>query len=163
MDQTFKTKIAAAIDGSGIGEGKQELIFRNAMMTSYARGQKAVVQHPLVRNAAVFAWRSEIDDSRLTQLCRCLSRSGIDGTAIYCVDDPVWAKVAPQSHHGCRCSTCFISVARAAAKGLRVAQQWLRSGVRPPDAELFVPEPDLSEIPAAELQAFASWVSPWMS
>ena len=157
----FREKAAAAFDASKLSPTRQEMLFRNHVMAAYAAGQKAVVEHPLVRSAAVFAWRSEIDDSRLTPLCRALSVSGLEGTSIYCVQDPVWAIVAPPSHRGCRCGTIFLTVQRAAAKGLKVAQKWLETGVRPPDSELFVPLPELGHIPPKEAAAFSTWQSPW--
>jgi hypothetical protein len=159
--EAFKRQTLEAFEGSGLGEQRQELVFRNAVMGSYARGQKAMAEVPLVRSYLPFAWRSEINDSRLTHLCYALSHSGIQGTSIYCVDDPVWAKVAPQSHHACRCGVILLTVERAAAKGLKVAQKWLSSGVRPSDWELYVPFPNLANVPTSERHQFDSWVSPW--
>jgi hypothetical protein len=96
--KTWTAKVQNALQGSGVGVGRLERIFRNNVMFQYARGQKAIVENPLVRSVAAFAWRSEIRDSRLTYLCDCFSRSGIQGTSIYSIDDPVWRRVAPTSH-----------------------------------------------------------------
>lgn len=164
--RTFKGKIAEAIDASQLSPSRQEVIFRTVVMGSYARGQKAVVEHPLVRSAALWAWRSEIDDSRLTQLCKILSSSGLpmangSRSAIFFVEDPVWSIVAPNSHFGCRCTGIYLTTERAAAKGILVAQKWLETGIRPPDSELFVPMPDLTSLSASDQAQFAAWQSPW--
>jgi hypothetical protein len=163
---TFRDKIADAIDGSGLSPRKQEMLFRNVVNRAYARGQKAIVEQPLVRSVAVFAWRVEIPDSRLTPLCYALSHSGLIGangkrTSIFCVEDEAWRIVAPQSHNGCRCGTIFLTIKRAAEKGIVAAQKWLDTGIRPPDDELFVPLPDLTEVPERDRLAFSHWQSPW--
>ena len=69
--------------------------------------------------------------------------------------------VANPSHAQCRCGCIFLPIKRAAEKGIRVAQKWLETGIRPSDDELYVPMPDLSGVPASERRAFESWVSPW--
>ena len=98
--RTFRQKTQEAFDASGLSPSRQEMIFRTNLMSAYSRGQKAVVEQPLVQSVAVFAWRSEIRDSRLTELCRALSRGGFQGTSIYLVESEVWRRVAPISHFG---------------------------------------------------------------
>lgn len=159
--RTFARKAGEAIDASQLAPIRLEQVFRNTVNYSYARGQKAIADHPSVRSATMFAWRSPIDDSRLTRLCRALSRGGLQGRGIYCVDDPTWRKVAPISHIGCRCGTVLLTPQRAAQKGIEVAMKWVDTGIRPPDDELFVPMPDLSDVPERERSAFESWQSPW--
>lgn len=160
--RTFSRKVREAIDVSQLSPSRLETVFRNNVNYSYARGQRAIADHPLVRTAALFAWRAPIEDGRLTRLCRALSLGGLQGKGIFAVDDPTWRKVAPMSHHGCRCGTVLLTVKRAAQKGIEVAQKWLDTGVRPPDEELFSPMPDLSDVPEHERIAFESWVSPWV-
>jgi hypothetical protein len=150
----FRLRLADAFDASRLAPTRQEPVFRSGIMRRYAQGQRQVVEHPAVRSSAVFVLRSEINDSRLTPLCEELSKCGIDGTAIYCVDDPVWRNlVVPPSHWGCRCGAVYLTVERAARRGLKVAQRWLASGIRPPDSELFVPVPNVLFPPG--------WVSAW--
>lgn len=166
--QTFRGKVGDALDASGLSPSRQEMLFRNVVMRSYARGQKVVVEHPAVRSVAVFAWRAEIDDSRLTKLCRTLSNSGLVGkngkrTSVFWVQDPVWRIVAPQSHPGCRCGVIYMPVKRAAEKGILVAQKWLATGIQPSDEELCVPMPDLSLLPERDRLAFELWESPWQA
>lgn len=160
--RTFARKVREAIDVSQLSPARLETVFRNNVNYSYARGQRAIADHPLVRTATLFAWRTPIEDSRLTRLCRAISRGGLQGKGIFAVDDPTWRKVAPMSHFGCRCSTVLLTVKRAAQKGIEVAQKWLDTGIRPPDDELFSPMPDLSDVPEHERIAFESWVSPWV-
>ena len=164
--ETFQEKAGAALDRSGLSPSRQEMLFRSTVLPAYSRGQKAVVENVAVRSIAVFAWRCEIPDSRLTALCYALSHSGLMGrdgkrTSVFFVGDPVFRLVAPQSHIGCRCGLIFLTIKRAAEKGIKIAQQWLETGMRPSDADLFVPVPDLSGLPESERLAFASWVSPW--
>lgn len=98
--ETFREKTQQAFDASGLSPSRQETVFRTGIMGAYARGQKAVVETPLVNSVAVFAWRSEIRDSRLTSLCDVLSTSGFQGTSIYLTDSELWRRVAPVSHFG---------------------------------------------------------------
>lgn len=159
--KTFRGKVGVTLRRSGMSEARQEGLFRNVTLNAYARGQKAVVEHPQVRSAVVFVWRANISDSRCTMLCTALSNGGYQGTGIYLTNSLVWRRVAPQSHHGCRCGASYLTIKRAAEKGILVAQKWLDTGHRPSDAELFVPMPDLSGVPANELAQFEKWVSPW--
>ena len=162
--RTFKRAFTEEFDASGLSPARMELVFRNAILTSYSRGQKFIAEQPLVQSVATFAIRAEIDDSRLTPLCKHLSHSGLQGTAIYCTADPVWRKVAPISHHFCRCSSIIISTERAAEKGIEVAKKWIMDGQRPSEDELFVPPiviPDGMLTPSA-FAAWEAWVSPWM-
>jgi hypothetical protein len=162
----FRAKAKEAFDKSRLSPTRQEMLFRNHVMNAYARGQRAVVEQPLIRSIAMWAWRTEIDDSRLTDLCRVLSRSGLENmrgqrTSIYFVEDEMWRRVAAPSHAGCRCGAIFLTTKRAAENGVAVAKKWHETGVRPPDEELFVPFPDLSDVPLKEREAFGSWQSPW--
>lgn len=159
--RTWRGKVAEALDGSGLSPARQETVFRTNLFQAYSRGQRAVVEQPLVRSAASFVLRSCIDDSRLTSLCNALSHGGFQGTGIYLTDSETWRRVASPSHFACRCSNVFLTLKRAAEKGIKVAQQWFETGIRPTDAELFVPMPDLSDVPESERRQFASWVSPW--
>ncbi len=161
--ETLEDKVGATLDRSGMSKPRQEMLFRNVVFRSYSRGQKAVAESEPVRSVAVFAWRANIDDSRCTHLCRALSNGGYQGMGIYLVDSVVWRKVAPQSHFGCRCGVVFLSVKRAAQKGVKVAQQWLQQGYRPTDAELYLPMPDLTGVPATEVAQFMAWTSPWQT
>ena len=76
-----------------------------------------------------------------------ICRGGLQGTGVYSVDDPQWQAFGiPPAHPACRCIPVFLTLASAAARGIRVAQRWLETGVRPRDAELFVTS---AAIPAA--------------
>ena len=135
-----------------------ENIFRTTLAHSYAKGQKAVVSHDLVRSVAVIAEMAPIFDSRLTNLCRVVSESGIMGadgkrTAFFMVDDPIFREYCAPRHFQCRCSTLYHSVERASQRGLPIAKEWLKTGIRPDDSELFVPRPPV-ELPPG-------WVSVW--
>jgi SPP1 gp7 family putative phage head morphogenesis protein len=73
-----------------------ELVFRNAIMTSYNTGRDAVRQREDIQEAFPANFYSAIMDSRTTSICRTL-----DGS-LFLVNDPAWDSYKPQNHHGCR-------------------------------------------------------------
>jgi len=92
-----------------------------------------------------------IRDSRLTDLCAIISTSGLQGTGIYRADDPTWVKFRPPRHFNCRCGTRRLTVAMAAARGIKEAERWLESG-QPPLSPEFVTPPNV-ELPTGWVSA----------
>lgn len=97
-----------------------------------------------VRESLPFLMVVEVRDSRLCPKCFAIARSGLQGTGIFSVEDPAIPTLPV--HPNCRCVPILLTLERAAARGIRVAQRWLETGVRPRDAELFVTS---AAIPAA--------------
>jgi hypothetical protein len=80
-----------------------------------------------------------IDDMSPDELAPFGDRSG---SQYFWRFDPLWATLfEPPSHSGCRCCAGATSVEGAAHAGVIIAQQWLETGVKPPDKMLCVPRP----------------------
>lgn len=131
---------AEALDG---------LLTENAVRTNvtraYSAGMDRVLDEPQVDEAYPFEEAVVTDDSRLSDLCDTIRRSGLQGTAIFYRKDPVYLHFKSPRHWQCRCARRPMSVEDAARRGIRAARRWLQTGV-PPLGELFVPWPD-AELP----------------
>lgn len=142
----FYRAVVEDLGTSAIGPGHLENVFRTNSESAVSRGMDKVLDHPLVGDEFPYDMTIPIPDSRLTILCEVIAKSGIHGTNVYRRDDPVWLKFKPPRHWQCRCSRRPLSVAEAAAKGIREAQVWLRTGMEPfPPA--FVPHPENVDLP----------------
>jgi hypothetical protein len=146
----FTETVKAALLTSPIGPGQMENVFRTNIASAYSRGMDQVLDHPVVAEQFPYEETLPIRDSRLTDLCWMISRSGLDGTAIFRRDDPTWKKFKPPRHWRCRCGRRALTVEQAAAKGVKEAQAWLRMGTPPGIPEWVTP-------PAVELPE--GWVS----
>lgn len=154
----FRAKTAEAFDVSRLSPSHVEGVFRSNILRAYAHGARVVVEHPSVASLMVFAEMSPIRDSRLTELCRLVSESGLENldgnrTAFFFVQDPVFRRFCAPRHWNCRCGTIYSTIERAARKGIRVANEWLKTGIQPVEHNLLVPYPN-AELPAG-------WISPW--
>jgi hypothetical protein len=66
-----------------------------------------------------------------------MEQLGLDGTAVYRRDDPVWLKFYPPWGWQCRCIVIPLSVEDAAARGVKEAIRWVQTG-RPPASPAWV-------------------------
>lgn len=99
--ETFVDQVEEAIGTSTLGVGHLENVFRTNVAQSYAAGQEAILDHPMVDDLFPYIATMPIRDSRLTDLCGIISVSGLDGTAVFRRDDPVWEKFKPPRHYQC--------------------------------------------------------------
>lgn len=143
--QTFGEKVGEAIGTSALGIGSLENVYRTGMAQAYAAGQEATYNHPGVRDLFPFVETLPIRDSRLTDLCGIISKSGLDGTGVFWSSDPTWLRFAPPRHFQCRCNKRFLTVAQAAAKGVKQAIEWQRTGVAPEPQYVPMPDVDLPD------------------
>lgn len=138
----FVKKWTAALGESPLGQAHMETVFRDTVQKHYAEGMDKMAAHPLVQELFPFVANEAIFDARLSELCRVISRSGLDGSNVYHRDDPVWKKYQNPRHIRCRCGRRYLTIEQAAALGVKAAQRWLKTG-RPPAVPPFVPEPKL--------------------
>lgn len=90
----------------GLAPDHAETVFRNFMQTAYNGGRWE--QFERNKKAVPYLMFSAINDDRTTDICR--KRNGI----IRPVDDPFWARNAPQMHH--RCRSTLISLTKSQAE-----------------------------------------------
>lgn len=114
-----------------LSKGRIESLYRTSVGTAYARGQEKVAGHWLVKTELPYVSTDSINDSRRTELCRVISKSGINGTNVFMVSDPVFRHFRALRHFQCRCNDSYITVADAAKRGIPHAMIWLQSGIEP--------------------------------
>ena len=80
-----------------------ELVFRNAIMSSYNSGKDSLRQEDQLQQAFPASFYSAILDSRTSSICRAL-----DGS-IFLINDSAWESYKPQNHHNCRSTLIAIN------------------------------------------------------
>lgn len=131
-----------------LAEHHVEQVFRNNVNSAYSDGGEAALADPLVADAFPYRAYYAIHDDRARPEHLRLERLGLDGTNVYHKNDPVWLMFRPPWDWNCRCGWNPLSIRRAAAKGVRFAQQWLETGIEPKDQ--FVKWPNF--LPSASWQ-----------
>lgn len=142
----FKKAVAESVgQGTFLSEGHAETVFRTNIQTAYSRGMDKILGHPLVTDAFPYEEVLPIRDDRLTDLCKTIAESGIQGTAIYRRDDPVYQKFKSPRHYNDRCGRRPVTIRDAAKAGIKEAIKWLETG-EPPVSPAWVKHPDV-ELP----------------
>ena len=151
--EAFTVQAKAAVDGLSISDSHLEHVFRNATNTAFSQGMEDVLESPLVGDAFPYRAYYPIRDSRVRPDHLALEKRGLDGTNVYNARDPVWTMFRPPWDWQCRCGFNPQTVEQAAAKGVREAQRWLRTGVAP-ETFAFVEWPKLD---GEEIMPSESW------
>jgi SPP1 gp7 family putative phage head morphogenesis protein len=136
----FSETIADHVAGSGLGDSSIETIYRTHVGRAYSAGQVSVLQSPAVQSAFPYLEYSATHDSRVRPDHLSMESLGLDKTAIYRADDRIWDTFYPPWAWNCRCMVIPLSVEDAAARGVREAIEWLRTG-RPPTTPEYVTIP----------------------
>ena len=142
----FRGVVQDAIGSGLLSDNQLDNVYRTQMARAYSAGQQAVLGNPLVRTAVPYLLYSATHDARVRPQHLWMERLGLNQTAIYRADDPIWKRFYPPWAWRCRCVVVPLSVADAALHGVREAKQWQRTG-RPPANPEFVPPPPF-DIPA---------------
>ncbi len=129
--RSFRKSVEEELGHTPIGDAHLENVYRTNTQALFSGGQQSVARHPIVKSAFPFAVISPIDDGRVRETHLSLETSGLNGTAYYWADDPMWHIFTPPMDYQCRCHKSVASVDQAARNGVKVAQQWLTTGVEP--------------------------------
>jgi SPP1 gp7 family putative phage head morphogenesis protein len=136
----FRSRIGRAVDEGALSNAETEALYRTHTARAYSAGQIAVLQSPAVRDQFPYLMYSATHDSRVRKDHLAMERHGLQGTAVYRADDPVWQVFYPPWGWNCRCVVIPIDVATAAEEGVEEAIEWEASGQPPAEPE-FVPWP----------------------
>jgi len=128
----FLARVRDELPTLPLAEHHVEQVFRNNVNSAYSDGGEAALADPFVADAFPYRAYYPIRDDRARPEHLALEFLGLDGTNIYHKSDPVWAMFRPPWDWNCRCGWNPLTVRRAAAKGVRFAQQWLETGIEPP-------------------------------
>ena len=142
----FRKRVDAAIGGV-LSPSQIETVYRTNAMQAYSAGQRAVLDHPMVADEFPYLEWVAIHVTRVDPTHLAMEKHGLDGTGIYRADDPIWRTHTPPIRWNCRCHLIPLSVADAAAKGVREAKRWLATGV-PPTSPQWVSGPHPANPPA---------------
>lgn len=147
--QEFRKRLGEDLDGSFIGPAHRELVFRNAVQSSFTNGHDSLAENPVVEEVFPFREYLPIRDGRVRENHLALATLGLDGTSVYWASDPFWRVFRIPWEHNCRCGSNLLTVDAAARKGVVAARRWLRTGERPPmESRLpfipFRPDPDFA-------------------
>lgn len=140
--QAFRQKLTDGLEGSFLGPAHIETVFRTNVQTRFNNAFRETANDPIV--SAVFPYQEyiAIRDDRARQQHLDLEKLGLNGTNVYRLDDPFWNLFLPPWDYNCRCGINLLTIEQAAARGVKEAQEWLRTGVPP-----VVPEWRLDDIP----------------
>jgi uncharacterized protein with gpF-like domain len=134
----FRDAVEITLEGSALSRRAIESVYRTATGSAYERGKETILESGLAVDLFPFVMDVSVPDSRRTDLCRVVTRSGIDGSNIFMRSDPEWQRLKPLRHWQCRCSSVPLSVADAARRGIVYAQQWMAEGKRPDGPKPYV-------------------------
>lgn len=147
----FMDRIERELPSLPIGEAHLEQVFRNNVNSAYSDGGEAALADPIVGSA--FPYRAIYpihEPGRTRPEHLAMETMGLDGTNVFHYLDPVWKMFRPPWDWNCRCGWNPLTIRRAAAKGVRFAQQWLETGVEPPNQFVkwppFLPSPSWQRI-----------------
>lgn len=144
--KAFKETVKDALDTSAIADHQVEALYRTHMARAYSAGQIAVLDHPLITDEFPYLEYSARHDDRVRPDHLALETLGLNGTAVYRRDDPIWKRFYPPWAWNCRCFVIPLSIEDAAAKGVREAIRWVKTG-EPPDVPEWVTVPSWLKLP----------------
>jgi hypothetical protein len=137
----FRRDVAGSLGGTALEPADVENVFRTNVMASYSDGQERLLAEPAVGDLFPFRQYFATHDGRVRPEHLEMEKRGIGGTNVYLATDPVWALFRPPWGHQCRCQFTPVSVAEAARRGVKYAQDWQTLGRKPPGPEPWVPMP----------------------
>ncbi len=123
-----------------------ETVYRANVQQARAAGQEAVLRHPLVGSEFPYVLYYAAHDGRTRPEHLAMETLGLDGTGVYRRDDPIWDTFTPPWSYNCRCGLIPLTMEDAARRGVREAQEWLRTG-QPPASPAWVRLPDFRPPP----------------
>jgi len=137
--QSFPTwyKVARKALATGpVGLPRAQTIYRFTGSQAFHSGQERVLGDPLIGDRFPYIFVYVIRDSRLSEPCRHMGKSGLRGndgkrTACYRRDDPAYIRNRTPRHPNCRCHDSPLTISQAAKLGIREAIEWESTGHSP--------------------------------
>lgn len=123
---TFLKDVSALLDeGTGLSEARLEMVFRTNVQSQLSDAAERAVSNPLVADEFPYRLYMPTRDNRVRPGHLLLGRSGLEGTAVYRADDPLFLTFRPPWDYNCRCSWAPVTVESAARLGVKEAQAWV--------------------------------------
>lgn len=156
----FRTAAREVLAQTPLSPSQIETVYRTYVGRAYTAGKMRVLSHPLVSDHFPYLLYSATHDSRVRPEHKLMESLGLNGTAVYRVDDPVFDLFLPPWHYNCRCEVIPLDKETAADYGVREAMEWVETGIapevpewvkwpefRPPDG--WIPTPRSTIFPSA--------------
>lgn len=139
----FRRVAADALDASTLTNSQVETLYRTHVGRAMTAGKMKALASPLVRDQFPYLLYTAVHDSRVRVEHKMMERLGLDETAVYRIDDPVWDEFLPPWAWNCRCEVVPIDKETAAEYGVTEAVEWVRTGI-PPAVPAWVEHPPFS-------------------
>jgi uncharacterized protein with gpF-like domain len=91
----FRRRVEPILEETPLSPGHLENVFRTNISTAYSTGMATLLQHPLVADEFPYLLYTAIHDSRTEDTHLEMEHLGIQRTAVYRRDDPIWEKFFP--------------------------------------------------------------------
>lgn len=140
--KSFANRIAELTEVSPMGPAHLETVYRTNVQAAFRDGRETLLQNPIVDEVFPYQEYFATRDGRVRPDHLALEKLGLDGTGVYRRDDPFWDYFTPPWDYNCRCGASPLTIDAAARKGVKEAQEWLRTG-KPPE----MPEWRIGKIP----------------
>lgn len=127
----FKADAADALDASTLTPAQVETLYRTHVGRAMTAGKMRALNHPLVGDQFPYLLYTAVHDSRVRVEHKAMEKLGLNGTAVYRRDDPIWDEFLPPWAWNCRCEVVPLDKETAAEYGVEEAREWVRSGVPP--------------------------------
>jgi hypothetical protein len=108
-----------------LSEARLRQVFRTNVAQYFQAGQEKAASSPLVADAFPYRLQMVTHDERVRETHLAIATAGIDGTAVFHADDPVWKVLGGAWDYNCRCAGAPLTVDAAARKGVREAEEWI--------------------------------------
>jgi hypothetical protein len=129
--RSFRERVEENLGTSPIAPNHLENVYRTNFQSAMRDGRETLRSNPLVASAFPYQEYIPIHDARARPEHIALGELGLNETGIYSIADPVWDAFTPPWDFQCRCTVRLLTLEQAASKGVREAQEWIRTG-RPP-------------------------------
>lgn len=138
----FGERVEAALGSGALADHEIDTLYRTQTARAAAAGQRAVLDDPMVQDEFPYLLWSATHDGRVEPDHLAMEKAGLNGTAVYRADDPIFNTHFPPIRWNCRCVVIALSVADAAEYGCAEAKRWLETGEPPAQPEF------VGEVPA---------------
>lgn len=139
--KAFVNRVDEALGAGALSRPRIENVYRDNTAKAYSRGLIKTLGHPMVNLEFPYLRYSAVHDSRTEPEHLAMEKLGLDQTAVYRRDDPIWQRFLPPWRWSCRCAVIPLTVEQAAALGVREAIEWLATGNSPAQPEWVAPPP----------------------
>lgn len=153
--KAFRDFVDDTVGKSAVGPWQIETAYRTYIGQAQKEGQLTVLNHRLVSDEFPYCAYEGIHDERRRPEHKWFQTGGIQGTNLYRRDDPTIIRFWAPWDFNCRCEMVAITLDDAAAKGIREAEEWQRTGL-PPSRRAWIPPPPFNPPPEFQRTVLAA-------